>query len=200
MRLPFTILEDEFVRLEAIGEQHRAALREACEADRRIWTELYPYSMLDEHFDTAWARLSKGAADGTWQPYIVMVEGRCAGISCYLAISPENQTLEMGGTYYRPEFRGGFVNPAAKRLLLANAFDGGARRVQFRVDEINLRSRAAVLKLGAVQEGIMRQDWLTWTGRVRSTVVFSILSDEWPVVRQRLDQRLAAFERVAVGG
>jgi RimJ/RimL family protein N-acetyltransferase len=61
------------------------------------------------------------------------------------------------------------------------------------VDEINARSRAAVLKLGATQEGIMRDDWLTWNGRVRSTVVFSILAREWPAVRDRLDARLAAF-------
>ena len=66
-------------------------------------------------------------------------------------------------------------------------------RVQFRVDAINARSRAAVLKLGAVQEGIMRQDRVTWTGRVRDSVVFSIIADEWPAVRERLDARLAAF-------
>jgi RimJ/RimL family protein N-acetyltransferase len=65
--------------------------------------------------------------------------------------------------------------------------------VQYKVDAINARSRAAVLKLGAIQEGILRQDRVTWTGRVRDTVVFSILADEWPAVRDRLDARLAAF-------
>ena len=104
-----------------------------------------------------------------------------------------NATLEIGGTYYRPELRGGAVNPAAKRLLMAHAFESGARRVQYKVDAINARSRAAVLKLGAIQEGILRQDRVTWTGRVRDTVVFSILADEWPAVRERLDARLAAI-------
>jgi RimJ/RimL family protein N-acetyltransferase len=85
------------------------------------------------------------------------------------------------------------VNPAAKRLLMAHAFESGVRRVQYKVDAINARSRAAVLKLGAIQEGILRQDRVTWTGRVRDTVVFSILADEWPAVRDRLDARLAAF-------
>src|SRR5204863_8898567 len=100
-------------------------------------------------------------------------------------------TAEIGATYYGPERRGGAVSPAAKRLLLANAFESGARRVQCKVDAINARSRAAVTKLGAVQEGILRQDRVTWTGRIRNTVVFSILADEWPGVRQRLDERLA---------
>jgi RimJ/RimL family protein N-acetyltransferase len=76
---------------------------------------------------------------------------------------------------------------------MGDAFERGARRVQFRVDAINARSRAAVLKLGAVQEGIMRQDMKTWTGRIRDTVVFSVVADEWPAVRERLDARLAAF-------
>jgi RimJ/RimL family protein N-acetyltransferase len=77
--------------------------------------------------------------------------------------------------------------------MLGDAFDSGARRVVFRVDALNARSRAAVGKLGAVQEGILRQDRVTWTGRVRDTVIFSILADEWPAVRDRLDARLAAL-------
>jgi RimJ/RimL family protein N-acetyltransferase len=104
-----------------------------------------------------------------------------------------NAVTEIGATYYRPDVRGGAVNPAAKRLLLAHAFDGGARRVQFKVDALNAASRAAVLKLGAAQEGILRQDRVTWTGRIRDTVVFSILADEWPQVRAKLDARLATF-------
>ena len=83
------------------------------------------------------------------------------------------------------------MNPASKRLMMAHAFESGARRVQYKVDAINARSRAAVLKLGATQEGILRQDRVTWTGRIRDTVVFSILADEWPAVRERLDARLA---------
>jgi RimJ/RimL family protein N-acetyltransferase len=112
------------------------------------------------------------------------------GQSCLIGVDHANAALEIGATYYRPDVRGGTVNPAAKRLLLRYAFDGGARRVQLKVDAINLRSRAAVLKLGAVQEGVLRQDRVTWTGRVRDTVVFSILADEWPAVQEGLDRRL----------
>jgi RimJ/RimL family protein N-acetyltransferase len=85
------------------------------------------------------------------------------------------------------------VNPQSKLLMIAMAFDAGARRVGFKVDALNARSRAAVLKLGARQDGIIRQDRITWTGRTRDTVVFSILSDEWPAVRAGLEGRLGAF-------
>ena len=123
-------------------------------------------------------------------PFAVCLNGECVGISCYLNIDPAQDSLEIGGTYYRPDARGGVVNPSAKLLLLGHAFASGARRVSFKVDAINARSRAAVLKLGAVQEGILRQDRIVWTGRVRDTVVFSVLRDEWPAVEAGLLTRL----------
>jgi RimJ/RimL family protein N-acetyltransferase len=192
MQLEPKVLENRFVRLEPMGEVHREDLRAACEADSSTWTDLYPYSLAGEHFDTGWARFyADPAADR--MNYAVVVDGRCMGVSSYLTIDPASQSLEIGGTYYAPAVRGGPVNPAAKRLLMGHAFESGARRVQYKVDAINARSRAAVLKLGAVQEGILRQDRVTWTGRIRDTVVFSILAEEWPAVRDRLDARLAAF-------
>jgi RimJ/RimL family protein N-acetyltransferase len=75
--------------------------------------------------------------------------------------------------------------------MLGHAFDSGAVRVQFKVDMRNERSQAAVAKLGAVREGVLRREARTWTGHVRDTVVFSILDSEWPAVRLRLEQRLA---------
>lgn len=192
MKLEPIILENRFVRLEPIAEAHREDLRAACAADPDTWNRLYPFSMLGEAFDAGWARMyAEPAAD--WMPFAVVADGRCRGTSSYLAIDRANDTLEIGATYYGPELRGGAVNPSAKRLLMAHAFAGGARRVQYKVDAINTRSRAAVTKLGATQEGILRQDRVTWTGRVRDTVVFSILADEWPGVRDRLDARIAAF-------
>ena len=117
------------------------------------------------------------------------------GITTFYGIDPANAVLEVGGTYYRPDQRGGPVNPAAKRLMMSHAFEAGARRVVYRVDALNTRSQAAVLKLGAVQEGVLRQDRVTWTGRIRDTVIFSILADEWPAARDRLDARLAQFDQ-----
>jgi RimJ/RimL family protein N-acetyltransferase len=75
--------------------------------------------------------------------------------------------------------------------MLDHAFNAGAIRVQFRVDSRNKRSQAAVAKLGAVREGVLRRDMITWTGYVRDTVVFSILDHEWPAVKDRLQRRLA---------
>jgi RimJ/RimL family protein N-acetyltransferase len=186
-------LENRFLRLEPFSDLRKEELRAACAADPKTWNELYPYSMLGEGFDTQWERLEKETAAGRTIPFAVVVDGAARGMSTFLGIDQANDALEIGATYYDPAVRGGAVNPSAKRLLLGHAFDSGAARVQFRVDAINARSRAAVLKLGAVQEGILRRDRITWTGRVRDTVVFSILADEWPAVRARLDERLAAF-------
>ena len=179
------------VALEPMAEHHREALRAAANADADIW-QVYPYSMAGEHFDGFWERLMARQAAGDRMPFAVCLDGECVGISNYYTIEPQAGAVEIGGTYYRPDARSGVVNPAAKYLLIGHAFACGARRVAFRVDSINARSRAAVLKLGAVQEGILRDNFVTWTGRVRSTVVFSILRDEWPAVEARLLERLRA--------
>jgi len=193
MQLAPKVLENRFLRLEPMAEVHREDLRAACDADPATWSELYPYSMAGEHFDPMWRRMTEDVAAGRTIAMAVLVEGRCGGITCYSGIDAANGVAEIGGTYYRPDLRGGAVNPAAKRLMLGHGFDCGARRLVFRVDAINARSRAAVLKLGAMQEGVLRQDRVTWTGRIRDTVVFSVLAHEWPAVRDGLDARLAAF-------
>jgi RimJ/RimL family protein N-acetyltransferase len=192
MQLEPKTLANRFVQLEPMAPAHREAFRAACDADPETWLKLYPYPMDGEHFDAGWARFYE-APGADRLNYAVVEDGVCVGVSSYLRIDPQNATVEIGGTYYRPEARARAVNPASKRLLLEDAFASGARRVQFCVDAINARSRAAVLKLGAVQEGIIRADRVTWTGRIRDTVVFSVLADEWPGVRDRLDARLAAF-------
>lgn len=194
MKIETRVLENRFVRLEPLAEAHKEDLRAACDADPELWTALYPYSMAGEHFDARWdVQIPKDRAAGTWVHYAVVVAGHCVGMTCFIGADPVNASVEIGGTYYRPEARGGATNPAAKQLMITEAFDSGARRVVFRVDAINARSRAAVAKLGATQEGILRQDRVAWTGRIRDTVVFSILKDEWPDVRDRLDARLAQF-------
>lgn len=193
MKLEQTVLEDAFVRLERLGDQHRQDLFEACAADTEIWKTQYPISWDPEHFDETWAAFAGTQASGQSLNYAVIADGRCVGITCFMQLSPANGSVEIGGTYYRPEVRGGPVNPACKRLLLEAAFAAGARRVQLNVDAINARSRAAVLKLGATEEGVLRQNRVTWTGRVRDTVIFSILAEEWPAAREGLEARLARF-------
>ncbi|HEY0648259.1 GNAT family protein [Phenylobacterium sp.] len=192
MQLEARVLENRFVRMEPMEERHKEELRAACAADPATWQDLYIVSMLGEAFERHWARFS-GPGDGKMMTFALVVDGVCRGMSSYLDIEPAHNTVEIGFTYYEPAFRGGVANPSAKRLMMAHAFESGAERVQYRVDAANARSRAAVLKLGAVQEGILRNDKVTWTGRIRSTVVFSILAEEWPAVRDRLDERIAAF-------
>jgi len=191
MQLEPKVLENRFVRLEPLAERHKEELRAACAADPATWRDLYIISMLGEAFERAWERLTDPA--GKNFAFALVMDGVCRGMSSYLDVDNAHSTVEIGFTYYDPAVRGGVANPSAKRLLMAHAFESGAQRVQYRVDAANARSRAAVLKLGAVQEGILRNDKVTWTGRVRSTVVFSILAEEWPAVRDRLDERIAAF-------
>jgi RimJ/RimL family protein N-acetyltransferase len=98
--------------------------------------------------------------------------------------------VEIGTTFLHPDIRGGVVISESKMLMLEHAFNSGAVRVQFRVDTRNLRSQATVSTLGAVREGVLRRDRLTWTEYVRDSVFFSILDEEWPAVREQLKTRL----------
>ena len=123
---------------------------------------------------------------------------RIVGTTSYLNLRPADRIAEIGATFLHPDARAGAVNPEMKRLMLAHAFDGGlfgqpAHRVEIVTDALNLRSQAAIAKLGAVREGVLRRHKVTWTGRVRDTVMFSIIAEDWPAVRDRLDARLSAF-------
>ncbi|MFM1960742.1 MAG: hypothetical protein RL588_2259 [Pseudomonadota bacterium] len=192
--LPYRPLGWDSVRLEPLAEAHREPLRAACAADPDVWRDLYSLSLDGPHFDAFWDGPRVAALEaGTARHYAVLHQDRCVGLTAFLKIDRANAALEIGLTYYAPDARGGPVNPAAKRLLLGEAFDAGFGRVQFHVDEINARSRAAVLKLGASFEGIQRWDRIIWTGRRRSTAVYSVIAPEWPAVRDGLDRRLAAF-------
>ena len=199
MNLRSEVLENAFVRLEPFEDRHKEPLRAACDADPELWPSLYYSSLGGAEFDGGWQAMRAQQAAGTRIPFAVIKDGEVVGLSTFIFIQPGNRSVEIGTTYYRPEARGGVVNPAAKRLLLEHAFACGAHRVVFQVDQLNQRSQAAMAKLGAVREGVMRDDKITWTGRVRSSVIFSILSDAWPTVRAKLDDRLVAFSRPASG-
>jgi RimJ/RimL family protein N-acetyltransferase len=193
MKLEPAVLENRFVRLEPLADHHREPLRAACDADPELWSALYYRPYGGEHFDAGWDDLVAGQSASTRIPFAVMAGDALVGMSSYIDIQRGNRALEIGTTYYQPSARGGPVNPAAKRLLLEHAFACGANRVAFKVDDRNARSQAAMLKLGATREGVLRHDMITWTGHVRSSVVFSILAEDWPVIRARLVERLAGF-------
>lgn len=157
--------------------------------------ETWPYYNPPTDWIGAWlANIEARAADGKLIPFRVSrPDGRFAGISTYLSPDAISRNVEIGMTMYTADAQGAEVNPATKRLLLGHAFEQGAVRVQFNVDQRNTRSQAAVKKLGATQEGILRDNRILPNGVLRSTVVFSILAGEWPAVKAALDARLTAF-------
>jgi RimJ/RimL family protein N-acetyltransferase len=162
---------------ELFDERHRAALKAACAEDREIWA-IYANNFGPDGFDASIDLYRSSKRNRTF----VLFEGdQLAGMSSYLGIDEPRQALEIGGTYYRPHLRGTGFNRRVKDMMLKRAFDCGMRRVEFRVDLRNARSQAAMKKLGAVREGVLRADRITWTGHVRDTVLFAILEDEWPI-------------------
>jgi RimJ/RimL family protein N-acetyltransferase len=164
-------------RAELFSEAYREPLKAACAEDPDIW-EIYANNFGPDGFDQTIAHYLSSPRNRTF----VLFDGDgLAGMSSFLGIDEGRQTLEIGGTYYRPKFRGAGFNRRAKDMMLKRAFDCGIRRVEFRVDARNMRSQAAMKKLGAVREGVLRADRITWTGHVRDTVLFAILKDEWPV-------------------
>jgi RimJ/RimL family protein N-acetyltransferase len=164
-------------RAELFSEPHRNPLRAACAEDREIW-DIYSINFGPDDFDATIDALTSKRNVRTF----VLFEGdELAGMSSFLGIDAERQVLEIGGTYYRPNLRGTGFNRRIKDMMLSRAFDCGIRRVEFRVDRRNGRSQAAMKKIGAVREGVLRSDRITWTGHVRDTVLFSILKEEWPV-------------------
>jgi RimJ/RimL family protein N-acetyltransferase len=168
-------MADGALRLEPLAESHRAALKAACAEDLDIWP-IYAASYDPDHFDAQFDALR--GREGTY-PFAVLLDGTLVGMTAFLGHTPARQTVEIGNTYYVPAVRGTGLNRRIKALLLDRAFAGGIRRVEFRVDDRNARSKAAVRKLGATQDGLIRAERITWTGHVRDTALFSILAEEW---------------------
>lgn len=196
LRLRHAALSNVFIRLEPLRAEHldplAAIVRRAPEAFR-FWPGLAPGDWFPDWFGQMAGEQDRGRA----QLYAVIPGGgsHVLGMSGFLNIDPANRSVEIGSTFYAPEVQGTAVNPAAKRLLLAHAFDSGAGRVSFQVDARNERSQKAVARLGAVREGVLRAHRVLPSGHVRDTVVFSVLEAEWPGVRAGLDARLSAFFR-----
>jgi RimJ/RimL family protein N-acetyltransferase len=118
--------------------------------------------------------------------------GKVIGCTRFGNIDTKNRRVEIGWTWLAHSHQRSAANTNAKRLLLGHAFDNlGAMRVELKTDALNEQSRAAIGRLGAVQEGIFRKHLVTASGRVRDTVYFSIIDSEWPLVRRTLDARLA---------
>lgn len=186
-------LKNEFVELRQLSADDHDGLVDAVRvAD--LWRTWYtripsPEGMADEI-----SRRLDAQAGGTMAPWTIVDarSQRVVGMTTYMGLDPENRRLEIGSTWVSRVVQGTRVNPAAKLLLLERAFDElGCIAVEFRTHWHNQQSRAAIAKLGAKQDGILRNHSIFDNGTVRDTVVFSIIDGEWPTVRYGLQERLA---------
>jgi N-acetyltransferase len=189
------ILRGEHVRVEPLGRAYAADLAEAG-ADPEVWRWL-PYGPPED--EAAMERIVEGLTGDAGVVPFVLVEpatGRAIGVSTYLDVAPEHRRLEIGHTWVgRPWWRTA-VNTEAKLLLLGHAFDTlGALRVSLKTDHENLRSQAAIERLGAQREGVLRAHMVRGDGSRRDSVYYSVLREEWPAVRDGLRARLAAGAR-----
>lgn len=186
-------LENADVRLEPLALEHAADLADGS-ADGEIWRTWYTrIPRPDEMEAEIEARLAQQRA-GSMAPWAVVdpSSGRAVGMTTFCSIDEPNRRLEIGHTWIRRTAQGTRVNPAAKRVLLARAFeDLGCHAVELRTDWLNRQSRAAIARLGAKQDGVLRRHRIMPAGYVRDTVVLSILDSEWPGVKLGLDARLA---------
>ena len=189
-------LTGRWVKLEPLGEQHREGLRLAAD-DELIWELTLTRAdgpEFDRWFDGALAAHSAGRQ----VPFAVrrLEDEALIGSTSYLDVVPRHKRLEIGSTWYVPGVWRSRVNPECKLLLLTYAFEElGFNRVTFCTDLLNVRSQAAIAKLGAAREGVLRAHMVTRGGRVRDSVIFGITAADWPAVKARLTARLAGRER-----
>lgn len=168
-------LADGDLRLVKLEEAHREALRPVCAADADIWA-IYATSFDPEHFDASFSKLIRNE---TRMPYAIVDGDRLVGMTAWLRPDWTAQTIEIGNSYIHPDVRGSGLNGRVKRLMMGHAFAVGIRRIEFRIDERNKRSQAAVAKLGCTKEGVLRAERISWTGFVRDTGLWSLLAEEW---------------------
>jgi len=195
MKVEPVVLNGKFVRLEPLSQEHALGLS-AAGMDPTIWRYMLYGELTSVEKMADWINdlLSRKAA-GTDQPFAVrhLASGKLAGSTRYLEIRPEHRSLEIGGTWYGAEFQRTAVNTEAKYLLLRHAFETlGCIRVQFKADSRNERSLRAIERIGAQREGLLRNHMILSDGTYRHSVYYSILDDEWPAVKARLEEKLAA--------
>jgi RimJ/RimL family protein N-acetyltransferase len=183
-------LTGEHVVLEPAADRHLADLLDAAQ-DEEVW-RWFPYARPRSEADVA-AMLAAERALAHPFAQLEAASGRAVGITTYRDVDERHRTLEIGGTWIgRPWWRTA-LNTEAKLLFLGHAFDTlGANRVAIKTDIRNERSQAAIARLGAVREGVVRHQYVRRDGTLRDTVLYSVIPEEWPAVRAHLQARLAA--------
>jgi RimJ/RimL family protein N-acetyltransferase len=181
------------VRLVPLTAEHASALLPVA-LHEELWrwtvTEIRSAAELDRYIASA----LRDQELGTALPFATIhrASGTPVGSTRYGNYDPDNRRLEIGWTWVAPEFQRSAVNTEAKLLMLRHAFEElECIRVELKTDALNEKSRSAIQRLGAVQEGLFRKHMITSSGRLRDTVFYSILAEEWPGVRLRLEARLA---------
>lgn len=185
-------LQGQHVSLEPLRLEHAQGLRAALadgELSQLWYTSVPSVDGVEAYVTTA----LEGETSGTALPFLVRdAEGVIVGSTRYCRIEAANHRLEIGYTWYAPRVQRTALNTEAKRLLLAHAFETlGSVAVEFRTHWFNHRSRNAIARLGAKQDGVLRNSSRDPDGAYRDTVVFSIIESEWPTVRKHLDYQLA---------
>jgi RimJ/RimL family protein N-acetyltransferase len=192
MEIEPVTLEGAHVRLEPLAESHFAGLSEVA-LDPDLW-RLIPITIrTPEELKASIDAMLAAQAAGTTLPFVTIERSsqRVIGATRFMNIDFANRRLEIGGTWIAKPWQRTPINTEAKYLMLRHAFERlGCVRVELKTDALNEKSRNAILRIGAKEEGTLRRHTLTWTGRMRDTVYFSILDSEWPQVKAELEAKL----------
>jgi len=185
-------LEGAHVRLEPLALEHLDALAQASLGHALF--RFFPFPLEGREELRAFVEAMLGArAAGAALPFATVerASGRVAGSTSFLAIDRANRRAEIGATWLAPRWQRSALNTEAKLLMLRHAFErAGLNRVEFKTDARNLRSRAALTRIGAKEEGTFRRHMVMPDGALRDSVWFSVIAEEWPAVRDRLERRL----------
>jgi RimJ/RimL family protein N-acetyltransferase len=198
--LPLT-LEGSVVRLEPVRREHAELFWNVAKNDLDDLFRWIPYPMkaredFERLVDKAFSEQERG--ESVVFATVERATGRTIGSTRFMNIDRANRRVEIGSTWIAKPWQRTAVNTEAKYLMLRHAFEvWGCARVELKTDALNEKSRNAILRIGAKEEGTLRRHVVTWTGRIRDSVYFSILDNEWPVVKKRLETRLSQ-SRVAL--
>jgi RimJ/RimL family protein N-acetyltransferase len=193
IKLEPTTLVGHGVRLEPMNEAHAHALRDAA-TDGRLWELWYTAVPEPDRVGEYIAAALAGHAARQMLPWVVreLTSNQVVGSTRYHDVVAQVDRVEIGYTWYAKRWQKTHVNTACKLLLLAHAFETvGCKVVGLRTDNFNFASQHAIEALGAKKDGVIRHHWARKDGTVRDTVMYSILSSEWPDVKRHLELRLA---------
>ncbi|HEY9261734.1 GNAT family protein [Chitinophaga sp.] len=182
------VLENKRVLLQPLEAAHLHDLW-AIAADASLWTVQLNKIESEQDLEKYIQKALKERAAEESIPFVIIdkKENRIVGSTRYMGLSLPNKRTEIGSTWITPSLHGSGLNKAMKYAMLQHAFEVmDLNRVEFKTDELNTQSRNAILSLGCTQEGIFRRHMIASTGRVRNTVYFSMLKEEWPEIKQRV--------------